>query len=74
MTENEMVRWHHQLDGRELEQAPGVGDAHNTQGSLVCYILWGQKVSDMTEQLKNNNNGTKPNSPRVSFLNQMTLS
>ena len=41
MTEKEMVRWHHQLDGRELEQAPGVGDAHNTQGSLVCYTVHG---------------------------------
>ena len=26
MTEDEMVGWHHQLDGHELEQAPGVGD------------------------------------------------
>ena len=31
MTEDEMVRWHHQLDGHEFVQAPGVGDA---QGSL----------------------------------------
>ena len=33
VTEDEMVGWHHQLDGREFEQAPGVGDG---QGSLVC--------------------------------------
>ena len=33
MTENEMVGWHHQLNGYEFEQAPGVGDG---QGSLVC--------------------------------------
>ena len=33
MTEDEMVGWHHQLDGHEFEQAPGVGDG---QGSLVC--------------------------------------
>ena len=32
-TENEMVRWHHRLDGHEFEQALGVGDG---QGSLVC--------------------------------------
>jgi len=32
-TEDEIVGWHHQLDGHEFEQAPGVGDA---QGSLVC--------------------------------------
>ena len=29
-----MVGWHHQLDGHEFEQAPGVGDG---QGSLACY-------------------------------------
>ena len=33
MTEDEMVGWHHQLNGHELEQAPGVGDR---QGSLAC--------------------------------------
>ena len=31
--ENEMVEWHHQLDGREFEQSPGVGD---WQGRLAC--------------------------------------
>ena len=35
MTEGEMVGWHHQLDGHEFEQAPGVGDG---QGSLVCTV------------------------------------
>ena len=33
MTEDEMVGWHHQLDGHEFEQAPGVGDG---RGSLAC--------------------------------------
>ena len=33
MTEDEIVGWHHQLDGHEPEQAPGVGDG---EGSLVC--------------------------------------
>ena len=37
MTEDEMVGWHHQLDGYEFEQALGVGDG---QGSLVCYSPW----------------------------------
>ena len=46
MTEDEMVGWHHVLDGHEFEQAPGVGDG---QGSLACFILWGCKESDMTE-------------------------
>ena len=34
-TEDEMVGWHHQLNGHEFEQAPGVGDG---QGSLVCSV------------------------------------
>jgi len=41
MTENEMVGWHHQLDGHKFEQALGVGDE---QGSLVCYSPRGHKV------------------------------
>ena len=48
MTENEIVVWHHQLNGHEFELAPGVGDG---QGSLACYSLWGPKESDMTERL-----------------------
>ena len=46
--QNEMVRWHHQVDGHEFEQAPGVGDG---QGSLACCTLWGHKKSDTTERL-----------------------
>ena len=42
-----MVGWHHQLNGHEFEQAPGVGDG---QGALVCCSPWGRKESDMTEQ------------------------
>ena len=48
MTEDEMVRWHHHLNGHELEQALGVGDG---QGSLACCSPWGHKELDMTEQL-----------------------
>ena len=48
VTKDELVGWHHQLDGHEFEQAPGVGDG---QGSLVCFSPWGHKESDMTEQL-----------------------
>ena len=47
MTKNEMVWWHHRLDG-QFEQALGVGDG---QGSLPCYSPWGCKESDMTERL-----------------------
>ena len=52
MTEDEMVEWHHRLNGHEFEQTPGDGEG---QGSLVCCSLWGCKESDMTEQLNNNN-------------------
>ena len=48
MTEDEMVGWHHQLNGHEFEQALGVGDG---QGSLACCSPWGHKESDTTEQL-----------------------
>ena len=47
-TEDEMVGWHHWLDGQQFEQALGVGDG---QGSLACCSPWGHKESDMTEQL-----------------------
>ena len=48
MTEDEMVEWHHHLNGHEFEQTPGVGDG---QESLVSYNLWGHKESDVTERL-----------------------
>ena len=47
MTEDEMGRWHHQLDEHEFEQALGVGDG---QGSLLCCSPWGLKESNMTER------------------------
>ena len=48
MTEDEMVGWHHQLNGHEFEQALGVGVG---QGSLAWCSLWGCKELDTTEQL-----------------------
>ena len=47
-TENEMVGWHHQLDGHEFEQALGVGDG---QGSLAFCSPWCHKESYATEWL-----------------------
>ena len=44
--QDEMVGWHHWLDGHEFEQAPGVGDG---QGSLACCSPRGCKESDTTE-------------------------
>ena len=49
-TEDEMVGWHHWLDGHEFEKAPGVGEG---QGSLACCSPWGCKESDTTDQLNN---------------------
>ena len=51
MTEDDMVGWHHQLNGHEFEQAAGDGEG---QGNLVCFSPWGHKESDMTERLNNN--------------------
>ena len=48
MPEDEMVGWHHWLDGHEFEQALGFGDGH---GSLACCSPWGRKEPDMTEWL-----------------------
>ena len=47
-TEDDMVVWHHQLNGHEFEQAPGVDDG---QGSLACCSSWGHKEMTMTERL-----------------------
>ena len=49
MTEDEMVRWHHRLNGHEFEYALGVGDG---QASLACCSSWDHKELDMTERLK----------------------
>ena len=51
VTEDEMVGWHHQINGREFEQT--LGDSEG-QGSLACCSPWGRKELDTTEQLNNN--------------------
>ena len=45
-TDDEMIGWHHPLDGGGFEQAPEVGDG---QWSLVCCNPWDHKESDMTK-------------------------
>ena len=59
MTEDEMVGWHHRLNGHEFEQAQGDGEG---QASLVCCSPGGRKESDTAEQLNNNSNSV-PFSP-----------
>ena len=48
MTQDEMVGWHHQLDGHVVEQAPEIGDG---QGGLASCSPWDCKESDMNERL-----------------------
>ena len=48
MTEDEIVGWHHWLNGLEFEQAPGFGDG---QGNLACCSPWDHKELDLTERL-----------------------
>ena len=46
MTEDEMIGWHHQLNGHESEEALRVGER---QRRLACCSPWGHKESDMTK-------------------------
>ena len=48
MTEDEMVRCHHRLNGHGFGWTLGVGDE---QGGLACCGSWGCKEMDMTERL-----------------------
>ena len=52
-TKDEMVGWHHWLNGHESKQTLGNSEG---QGSLACYSPWGHKESNTTEWLNNNNN------------------
>ena len=63
-TEDEMVRWHHRLDGHGFGWTPGVGDG---QTGLACCGSWGCKESDTTEQLNWTESQTKLKSQK--FIN-----
>ena len=65
MTEDELVGWHHRLNGHEFEQAPGDGEE---QGSLACCSPWGLKELDTIEQLNNNLALLPKVSPRISVV------
>ena len=52
MTKDEMVGWHHRLNGDEFGQT--LGDSEG-QGGLACCSPWGHEESDTTEQLNNHN-------------------
>ena len=53
MTGDEIVGWHHRLNGHKFEQISGDGEG---QGNLACCSPWGCKESDMTEQQNNKDN------------------
>ena len=54
-TEDEIVEWHHQLNGHEFEQALRVGEGPTPlKGSLACCRPWDCKELDTNEQLDNN--------------------
>ena len=56
-TEDEMVRWHHRLNGHEFEQTPGDSEG---QGSLACCSSWGQKVGhDLAAEQQQQVHGSK---------------
>ena len=56
VTEDEMVWWHHQLNGHESEQTLGGNEG---QGSLECCSSWGFEELDMAEWLNNNSGGKR---------------
>ena len=60
MTEDEIIGWHEQINGREFVQAPGDGEG---RGSLACCSPWGHKDSDVTDCLNNNRVRVVPQGP-----------
>ena len=62
MTKDEVIGWHHQLNGHEIQQAPVDGEGEE---SLKCCSPWFFKESDMTEKLEKNNTILR-------FLHEMT--
>ena len=56
MTEDEVVGWHHRLDGHGFGWTPGVGDG---QGGLACCDSWGRKESDTTDWTELNGNNVE---------------
>ena len=57
MTEDDMIGWHHQLNGHEFEQALGVGDGQRSHHLITTEVHcspWGRKKLDPIEQLNNN--------------------
>ena len=71
MTEDEVIGWHHRLDGHEFEQALGVGDG---QGSMACCSPWGCNEADTTEWLNDKNDVSSTPTPPWLFPSLHNLS
>ena len=75
MTEDEMVVWHHRLNGHEFEQTPGAGDG---QGGLACCSPWGRKeltwLSNWTELNWTESEGQSVDWPENGTLQYSTAS
>ena len=71
MTEDEMVGWHHGLNGHEFEKALGESGG---QGSLACCSPVGHKELDVTEQLNNNNIREEPKELLFMWIKSINIS
>ena len=71
MTEDEMVGWHHRLNGHEFEQALGAGDG---QGSLACCSPWGRKESETTDEQQISPNALQDINHTVLYLDTLVSS
>ena len=60
VTEDEVVGWHHWLNGHEFEQTLGDNEG---QGRLACCSSWGRKESDTTERMNNSNSKVEWEAP-----------
>ena len=70
VAEDEMVGWHHRLNGQEFEQTPGDSEG---PGSLVCCSPWGCKESDTTKQLNNSNSSSRNSEKHFNVLTRLVI-
>ena len=71
VTDNELIGWHHLLNGREFEQTPGDGEG---QASLAFCSPWGCKESDRTEWLNNNSKAQDRKCLHTNHINTKIMS
>ena len=69
-TDDEMVGWHHLLNGHEFEQIPGEGER---QGCPMCCTPWGNKELDMTYRLNNNSRKSQRTKSKVKTSSKLSV-